>query len=240
MNKFIFDVDGTLTPSRGTIDQRFHDYFLQFCEDNPVILITGSDYAKTVEQLGIDICMAVEKVYNSSGNDVWSKGVNIKSSSWILPPEPRYWLETLLSVSKFGMRTGNHIEERPGSANFSIVGRNATKKQRETYIEWDRQKRERELISIEFNHKFKDVEARIGGETGIDIYQKGHDKGQIVADFDPTDRLYFFGDRMEPGGNDFPLKQMIESNNRGMAYEVKGWSDTYERLCYIQEARIAA
>ena len=25
MNKYIFDVDGTLTPSRGVIDEQFHD-----------------------------------------------------------------------------------------------------------------------------------------------------------------------------------------------------------------------
>lgn len=33
---FIFDVDGTLTPSRGRIDEDFRLWFAQFCWDNDV------------------------------------------------------------------------------------------------------------------------------------------------------------------------------------------------------------
>ena len=43
---FVFDVDGTLTPSRGLIDMEFQKYFMDFCEDNFVYLITGSDRQK--------------------------------------------------------------------------------------------------------------------------------------------------------------------------------------------------
>ena len=31
---FIFDVDGTLTPSRGTIDSEFKAFFMNFCKKN--------------------------------------------------------------------------------------------------------------------------------------------------------------------------------------------------------------
>ena len=63
-NRFIFDVDGTLTPSRGIIDKEFEKFFLKFCYENYVYLVTGSDYDKTVEQLGKEICEKVERVYN--------------------------------------------------------------------------------------------------------------------------------------------------------------------------------
>ena len=43
INKFIFDVDGTLTPSRGIIDLNFKMFFNTFCLDNDVYLVTGSD-----------------------------------------------------------------------------------------------------------------------------------------------------------------------------------------------------
>ena len=49
---FIFDVDGTLTPSRGKMDYEFKLWFLNFIKQNPVALVTGSDLQKTVEQLG--------------------------------------------------------------------------------------------------------------------------------------------------------------------------------------------
>ncbi len=44
---FIFDVDGTLTPSRQKMDMEFQKYFMDFCEDNFVYLITGSDRKDT-------------------------------------------------------------------------------------------------------------------------------------------------------------------------------------------------
>ena len=36
------------------------------------------------------------------------------------------------------MRSGKHIEERPGLVNFSVVGRNATFGERKLYIEYDK------------------------------------------------------------------------------------------------------
>ena len=51
-NRFIFDVDGTLTPSRKQIDKEFAKFFLHFCKTNYVYFVTGSDRDKTVEQVG--------------------------------------------------------------------------------------------------------------------------------------------------------------------------------------------
>lgn len=238
MNKFIFDVDGTLTPSRQRIDPEFKIYFLEFCRDNEVYLVTGSDYAKTVEQLGEEIVNAVNAVYNCSGNDVWSHGENIKRKDWTLPDEPRKLLQSWLEVSPFPLRTGNHFEERPGTCNFSVVGRNATLGERKMYVKHDEEHRERETIALQFNMLYGEtIAAKVGGETGIDLYPTGWDKAQILNDFDKEDRLYFFGDRMDVGGNDFPLKV---ANVRGFNYQVKNWRDTWERLGYLQEAKLAA
>ena len=43
VDKFIFDVDGTLTPSRREIDMDFAVFFTEFCAENKVYLVTGSD-----------------------------------------------------------------------------------------------------------------------------------------------------------------------------------------------------
>ena len=51
MKKFIFDVDGTLTPSRQRIDEEFLSFFFRFTFDNDVYLVTGSDRAKTLDQV---------------------------------------------------------------------------------------------------------------------------------------------------------------------------------------------
>ena len=42
-NRFIFDVDGTLTPSRQAMDPEFKEWFIDFIKANKVWLVTGSD-----------------------------------------------------------------------------------------------------------------------------------------------------------------------------------------------------
>mgnify|MGYP000686652846 CR=1 FL=1 len=60
---FIFDVDGTLTPSRGEIDHDFAVFFSTFCAENNVYLVTGSDRDKTIEQIGEEIYSFLSRLY---------------------------------------------------------------------------------------------------------------------------------------------------------------------------------
>lgn len=227
MDKFIFDVDGTLTPSRQAINPEFKEFFIQFIKDNKVWLVTGSDYAKTVEQLGKEICESVVTVYNCSGNDVWFKGKRVNSKSFEAPKELYDLMNGWLQGSPFPLRTGNHIEERIGTVNFSIVGRNCTLGERKLYVKHDIENRERESIAFQINSEFPSITATVGGETGIDIYRKGCDKSQILQDFNRDDNIFFFGDRMEQGGNDWPLALCLDKNK---CYHVKDWHDTWRIL----------
>ena len=240
-HKFIFDVDGTLTPSRGQIDPEFKSWFNDFCQANDVYLVTGSDRSKTIEQIGEDTYNLCKRVYNCSGSDVYEGSASVKTSEWKPPVELYHIMNGWLQSSRFDTRTGNHIEERPGTVNFSIVGRNATSEQRSRYVEWDVKTRERETVAYMINSAFDNITATIGGETGIDIYYTGHDKSQILCDFDKNIPIYFFGDKCKPGGNDFPLAHAMKTQGfKGAAFNVTGWRDTWERLQYLQEAKKAA
>ena len=230
MNKFIFDVDGTLTPSRGVIDNNFKEFFNEFCRSNEVYLVTGSDRPKTIEQLGEDTYNLAHTVYNCNGNDVWQSNKNICTNEWSLPLKEKEWLTEQLTTSDFPKRTGLHFEHRPGMCNFSIVGRNATREERAHYIKWDKDTSERENIASVFNNIFTNLEARVGGETGIDIAPKGADKSQIKKDFWVDDKLYFFGDAMHEGGNDYPLAQVVDYYRH-----VNSWNQTWEYLQIFQE-----
>ena len=235
MNRFIFDVDGTLTPSRGVIDPKFHDWFLEFTRNNKCWLVTGSDYPKTLEQLGKDICESVVTSYNCNGNDTWFKGKRVNSSNWKLPEDAHEWLSEQLTASNYNIRTGLHFEHRPGMINFSVVGRNATSEQRKQYVDWDNVYDERNLIADKFNQLFPDITATVGGETGIDIAPKGRDKSQILSDFNKDDNIYFFGDRMDEGGNDYPLAQLVKYPRH-----VRDWQNTWEWLSWLQEQGVAS
>ena len=99
IERFIFDVDGTLTPSRGRIDPEFEKFFTEFCEDNHVYLVTGSDRKKTLEQIGFAIYNVCEAVYQCSGNDIWI-GDNRISSREVAWPDALheffdYWINII-------------------------------------------------------------------------------------------------------------------------------------------------
>jgi len=229
MDKFIFDVDGTLTPSRGIIDLEFKAFFNSFCLMNDVYLVTGSDKPKTVEQISELTYNLCKRVYQCSGSDVWQGDENILKSEWILPIEARHWLEQVLDDSDFNIRTGNHIEHRTGMINFSIVGRNANAEQRAAYVKSD-DDGERNYIARAFNNFFPNLQATVGGETGIDISPRGADKSQILRDFKEDDTIHFYGDAMFKSGNDYPLAEALKEYQLGFSHQVDGWEHTWEKL----------
>lgn len=231
MNKYIFDVDGTLTPSRGVIDEQLKQYLIDISRRNDIYFATGSDKPKTVEQLGEDLFNCAKKVYNCSGNDVYEQDKCVYTSQWQISEDLERLLQKCLDKSKYPTRTGNHIEKRKGCVNFSIVGRNAEHVDRKDYYNFDNQTGERSFIAKIINKADKSVTAQVAGETGIDIYERNKDKGQIIKDFDSEDTIYFFGDKMEEGGNDFPL---AKKNITGYNITVKDWEETLNKLLLIK------
>jgi len=230
MKKYIFDVDGTLTPSRKQIDGKFWAFFLQFCCRNDVYLVTGSDREKTLEQLGLDICYRAKRVYNCSGSDAYERDVNVYRDDWTLPKEVERFLEDELAYSCFPIRNGLHIEHRPGGVNFSILGRGKDPSDgRGEYVKWDKERMERQDIADRLRNAFPNLSVALGGQTGIDIGPIGSDKSQILRDFSEDDELYFYGDRCEEGGNDHSLAKAVEKRG-GMSYNVDTFKDTWKLL----------
>ena len=230
--KYIFDVDGTLTPSRQKIDSEFLNFLLNFAKQNDVYLVTGSDRPKTIEQIGKELYFACQRVYNCSGSDVYEKDILIYRDEWTLPSDAEEFLIDELHHSKFPVRTGNHIERRPGGVNFSVLGRGSEVilEEREEYVKWDINTGERKNIAERFKKRFPEIGCQIGGQTGLDISPLGCDKSQILRDFKPIDLIYFFGDKLKEGENDYPLGHAIEERRLGMVFEVTDYHHTWDLL----------
>ena len=113
---YLFDVDGTITSSRGVMDPDFKKFFKQLPEYS---LVTGSDIDKTVEQVGQDIFNNAKFCFNCSGNDVYQWGKALTRNAWIPNQDVLDLLEKCLQESPYKHRFGNHIEQRPGMINFS-------------------------------------------------------------------------------------------------------------------------
>ena len=229
MKKFIFDVDGTLTPSRKQMDMGFSAEFLIFCCKFDTYLVTGSDRAKTVEQVGLDIYNRCKRVFNCSGSDIYDGHNSVYRSNWKPSDELISFLNDELDFSDFPRRTGDHIESRPGGINFSILGRGeGSMDGRDEYVKWDINTGERIAIADRIKNQFPNLNVQIGGQTGLDI--SDGDKSQILRDFEPQDTLHFYGDKLKEGENDYPLGQAITEKNWGIVHEVTDFHDTWNLL----------
>tara|TARA_Y100001963_G_scaffold137653_1_gene201587 strand:+ start:333 stop:1040 length:708 start_codon:yes stop_codon:yes gene_type:complete len=226
VKKFIFDVDGTLTSSRCQIDPDFRAFMLKFSWENDVYLVTGSDRQKTLEQVGEDLYNRSKRVYNCSGSDVYEGDENVYRSDWELPWDVERFLDDELDYSSFPIRNGNHIERRPGGVNFSILGRASDPfLGRKEYMEWNERTDERAVIADRLRRSFPGLSIALGGQTGLDIGPYGSDKSQILRDFSKDDKLHFFGDRMEKGGNDYSLAEAVKKWD-GYPHHVRDWKET--------------
>ena len=205
MMTFLFDVDGTLTDARKPINQEFKDFMIDFTSKNKCMIVTGSDRPKTVEQIGLELTNAFDRVYHCSGNHVFEGSKEVKKNNWMMSKTQYKFLQDYLHQINYSEMTGNHIEQRIGTANFSIVGRNANWEERARYADWDKVNRGRETVAYYYNDEFKDSVAQVAGETSIDIFPVGCDKSQALNEQEGT--TIFFGDNCFPGGNDYTAAQ---------------------------------
>jgi phosphomannomutase len=232
--KYVFDVDGTLTPSRQKIDKEFAEIFLNFCAGNEVYLVTGSDREKTYEQLNQQILNAVKLSFNCAGNEVWKKHELVRKNDWVASDSLLAFLENELENSKFNSKTGKHIEQRNGMVNFSIVGRNCTFEQRKNYVEWDSEEDERNTIAERVRRAFPELDVFVGGETGLDIFEKGKGKSQCLEYIRTAnnDVVHYFGDQIFPGGNDYDIAMECDVH-----HAVKSWNNTKEIIQILGELK---
>jgi phosphomannomutase len=227
MTFYLFDVDGVLCDTGCKIDPEFQSWFIEWGKDKEYYLITGGERHSTIEQVGLDIVQNSKMQCHCMGNHIFIEDREYKLNQFTLRPEESYWLESYIQESPYHTKTGNHIEQRNGSLNVSIVGRNATIEERQQYIEWDRKYQERKILIEEFTKTFKRFEAYLGGNTSIDICLRGANKANCLdllqIDFNDA---YFFGDRCFRGGIDFPITRYI----RRYKQINHGYKETWEIL----------
>ncbi len=224
MIHYLFDVDGTLTPARSSIDKGFKQFFGEWVNNvreqgNEVFLVTGSDKPKTIQQLGTDLYRCVNGVYQNGGNQFFIRNNLISESKWGMSPHLHLDLLMIVEKSRWAGTANVNLEERTGMVNFSTVGREATPKQREAYYEWDKAYGERKKIAGWLSRRYPRLEFAVGGKVSIDIFPKGKDKSQILKDM--TGETIFFGDRCFEGGNDYPIAMKSDKY-----HQVENWKDT--------------
>tara|TARA_R110000851_G_scaffold283278_1_gene436838 strand:- start:30 stop:788 length:759 start_codon:yes stop_codon:yes gene_type:complete len=244
-NIYLFDVDGTLTPAKSKIDPLFRKVFQEWAKDKEVYIVSGGTFTRLVDQLGIETVEMTDGVFPCMGNMFYQKRDQINESGyseWVIMYENRFKgaknllrsLNSYVAKSEFPIKTGIHLEKRPGMMNFSIVGIDATPEQRQKFKEWDGDLGERKRIVEKLGKKYPEIGFVIGGAVSIDIFNKGNDKAQVIpryfAEAIEHNQVHFVGDRIPFPGNDHSLAEVLREHPNGAAYEVGSWQDTAELL----------
>ena len=232
-NVYAFDVDGTLTEPRQHIHPDFECFFREFVETHSVYLVTGSGYSKISKQLPNSITDQCRGVFTCSGAEFWQGVKVVYRKTHTFPDRMIALIEHFIDTSPYPERSGTHIEPRPGMLNVSVVGRDATLKQRKEYHEWDNQRLERKAFVTFLLKEFPQYEASIGGEISIDIVPNGWTKAVAKKEIEKRERdctITFFGNRMGVDGNDKPLADELLKFPQHKAIAVYNFQDTWQLL----------
>lgn len=122
---------------------------------------------------------------------------------------------------------GEIIEDRGSQITYSALGQQATP---EDKYAWDPDGSKKLALRDLAAQSLPGLEVRAGGSTSIDVTREGIDKAygmqKLVDAIDISkDDILFFGDKLQEGGNDYPVKEMgIDS------LEVTRWEDTANQL----------
>lgn len=63
-----FDVDGTLTPAKSRVDNKFSKQFLNWMANKEVYIVSGGSFVRIIDQLGLDIVGKTSGVFACMGN----------------------------------------------------------------------------------------------------------------------------------------------------------------------------
>ena len=198
---YIFDVDGTLTPSRRKMTKDFEKFFSQWAKENTFYLVSGSDLEKMKEQVPEHTLELASGLFCCGGNQFYVNDKLVYENKFKVPQTLLTYLGLQVRLSDSPVMSTNHREDRGSMLNFSVVGRNCTQKEREQYFEWDKKVGERKKIAQEIMEGWPELDAVIGGQISIDIVPKGFDKSQI-----------------------------LKNRTDGKVHEVNDWQDTMEYL----------
>jgi len=230
----LFDVDGTLTKARNSIEQPMIDSLRALKKKVYVGVVGGSDLHKITEQIGLDMINEMDYVFSENGQYV------LKDGKFVVKVSIRDYLgeENLKKIINFSLRyiadldipikRGTFIEYRSGMLNISPIGRNCSQEERDQFELYDHETGIRKKFIAALQEQFGDLKLRysIGGQISFDVFPEGWDKTYCLRFLDEFKTVYFFGDKTAEGGNDYE----IFHHERTKGYTVTNPNDTIKFL----------
>ena len=230
----VFDLDGTLAESKSSLDSEMSALLDKLLGITRVAVISGGDWPQFQKQLLSNLpndqrleslsllptCGTKFFRYAGAWEKLYSEDFTTEEKIKIVGS-----LEKATGAAGFRVDRvwGEAIEDRGSQITYSALGQQAPLEEKH---KWDPDFAKRKRIKTILDKLIPEFSVRMGGATSIDVTKPGIDKAygmkKLLALLDVAKReLLFVGDRLEPGGNDYPVKAMGVDT-----LEVSGWRDT--------------
>ncbi len=237
-----FDLDDTLAPSKTALDPRMAKLFVELLELVPVCVISGGQFGQFESQLLNNLHGASLKAlyqlhlmptcgtqyYLHDGRDAWEL-VYSQDLTYLEKGQALAALEN--SARDLGLweseTWGPILEDRGSQITFSALGQDAPVAAK---LAWDPTGEKKAALQAAAKKLLPLLEVRSGGSTSVDVTREGIDKAYGMIELEmrtkiPLDQVLFVGDRLDEGGNDYPVKALgVE------CFPVTGWEDTASLL----------
>lgn len=250
-----FDLDGTLAPSKSPLPDRMGEALDKLLSHYHVCVISGGKFGQFEKQLLANLKADPEQLERlhlmpTCGTRYYR--YDLVKSDWyqvyaedFTPDQKAKIIEALANtVKKLGFEEkkvyGETIEDRGSQITWSALGQDIVDylgeegvKQKEA---WDPDNKKKNNIRDAVAELIPEFEVRVGGVTSIDITKPGIDKAygmRKIMDMLEIGKneILFLGDRVQEGGNDYPVKAMGID-----CLEVNYWHETaaiVEAICYV-------
>lgn len=234
-----FDLDDTLAVTKSPISDRMAELLARLLEKYDVCVISGGKFEQFKTQV-IDRLEAPKHLLNrfhmmptcgtryyryDELKDEWA----LQYAEDLSSEEKKRIIEALETSAKaVGLWEekpyGDIIEDRGSQVTYSALGQRAPAEKK---YEWAEKNAEaKRLLRDMVAEKLPELEVRLGGTTSVDITRIGIDKAYGMHKLMQAleigkDDILFIGDKLEEGGNDYPVKAMgIDT------IAVEGWEQT--------------
>jgi phosphomannomutase len=216
----VFDLDGTLAPSKSSIDGEMAGLLVELLGVVKVAIISGGDLpqfqTQVLAQLPPGGDLSGLSLLPTSGTKflTYDAGWHQLYAENLTPAE-KSKIEAALqrAVAEAGFTPtqtwGAPIEDRGTQVTFSALGQQAPLAEKER---WDPDFEKRKKIKAILDGLLPEFSVRLGGSTSIDVTRPGIDKAYGIHKLQeilaiPIEKMLFIGDAIFPGGNDYPAKQ---------------------------------
>ncbi|MGA8473908.1 MAG: HAD-IIB family hydrolase [Candidatus Cybelea sp.] len=215
----IFDLDGTLAPSKGMIDAEMATLFTALLGVVKVAIISGGSWdqfeTQVIARLPQDAHLGSLSILPTSGTtfyqykDGWQK---LYSEDLSDAQKQRIIAALNAAVESTGFAAtktwGETIEDRGSQITYSALGQQAPLDEKS---KWDPDFAKRQKIKALLDVSLPDFSVRLGGTTSIDITLPGIDKAYGIGKLRDTlgitiAEMIYVGDALFPGGNDYPAR----------------------------------